>query len=444
MTEWSPGTAPTTTYEQEAGMLPSDPGVADNISNLVERAEVAATNAETAETNAETAETNAETAQAAAETARTGAETAQTAAEAAQTAAETAETNAETAQTAAETAKTAAETAETNAETAETNAESAQAYAEEWANKAEDSLVSVAAGGDGSTEYSALHHAAKASASATAASSAQSAAESARDATLSAYDQFDDRYLGAKASDPTLDNDGNALIGGALYFNTTDELMKLYTGSVWQAAYASLSTSDTDDLAEGTTNLYYTDARANAAIDTRVNKTFVDALNVDADTLDGINSTGFATSAQGALADSALQSGDNISELTNDANYSTTTGTVTSVAATVPTGLTVSGSPVTTTGTIAIAYDTGYAIPTTASQTNWDTAYGWGDHASAGYADGTNEANWNTAYGWGDHSTAGYLVGSSNLSDLGSAATARTNLNVDEAGTALALSIALG
>ncbi len=60
-------------------------------------------------------------------------------------------------------------------------------------------------------------------------------------------------------------------------------------------------------------------------------------------------------------------------------------GTVTSVAATVPTGLTVSGSPITTSGTLAIGLDTGYAIPTTAKQTEWDTAYGWGNHASAGY-----------------------------------------------------------
>jgi len=59
----------------------------------------------------------------------------------------------------------------------------------------------------------------------------------------------------------------------------------------------------------------------NADIDARVTKTFIDALNVDADTLDGIDSTGFATSAQGTLADSALQSGDNITELTNNANY---------------------------------------------------------------------------------------------------------------------------
>jgi hypothetical protein len=61
-------------------------------------------------------------------------------------------------------------------------------------------------------------------------------------------------------------------------------------------------------------------------------------------------------------------------------------GTVTSVAMSVPTGLTVSGSPITTDGTLAVTYSAGYAIPTTAKQTEWDTAYGWGNHASAGYA----------------------------------------------------------
>lgn len=51
------------------------------------------------------------------------------------------------------------------------------------------------------------------------------------------------------------------------------------------------------------------------------------------------------------------------------------TATVSSVALTVPTGLAVSGSPITTSGTLAVTMATGYAIPTTASQTNWDTAY---------------------------------------------------------------------
>lgn len=60
-------------------------------------------------------------------------------------------------------------------------------------------------------------------------------------------------------------------------------------------------------------------------------------------------------------------------------------GTVTSVAMSVPTGLSVSGSPITTSGTFAITFASGYSIPTTAKQGNWDTAYGWGNHASAGY-----------------------------------------------------------
>lgn len=50
-------------------------------------------------------------------------------------------------------------------------------------------------------------------------------------------------------------------------------------------------------------------------------------------------------------------------------------GTVTSVAMSVPTGLSVAGSPVTTAGTFAVTYSAGYAIPTTAKQTEWDTAY---------------------------------------------------------------------
>ena len=64
-------------------------------------------------------------------------------------------------------------------------------------------------------------------------------------------------------------------------------------------------------------------------------------------------------------------------------------GTVTSVALSVPTGLAVSGSPITSSGTLAVSYGTGYAIPTTAKQAEWDTAYSWGDHASAGYTTNT-------------------------------------------------------
>ena len=75
-----------------------------------------------------------------------------------------------------------------------------------------------------------------------------------------------------------------------------------------------------------------------------------------------------------------------LSQFTNDSGFTTNKGTVTSVAMSVPTGLSISGSPITASGTLALSYTSGYSIPTTAKQTNWDTAYGWGNHASAGYA----------------------------------------------------------
>lgn len=60
-------------------------------------------------------------------------------------------------------------------------------------------------------------------------------------------------------------------------------------------------------------------------------------------------------------------------------------GTVTSVAVAVPAGLEVAGSPVTSAGTITISFSTGYALPTIAAVAQGVTAYGYGNHASAGY-----------------------------------------------------------
>lgn len=65
-------------------------------------------------------------------------------------------------------------------------------------------------------------------------------------------------------------------------------------------------------------------------------------------------------------------------------------GTVTSVGMTVPTGFSISGQPITTSGTLALAFDSGYSLPTTADVSKGVTAYGWGNHASAGY--------WGTSY----------------------------------------------
>ena len=193
---------------------------ASSASTSATNAATSATNASTSATSASTSATTASTAATAAQTAQTAAETAQTAAETAQTAAETAETNAETAESNAATSATNAATSETNAATSETNAATSATSASNSATASANSATASAS-------------------SATDAQTAQTAAENARDATLTAYDNFDDRYLGAKASNPSVDNDGDALVAGALYFNTTDEVMKLYTGSAWVSAYVS-------------------------------------------------------------------------------------------------------------------------------------------------------------------------------------------------------------
>ena len=75
--------------------------------------------------------------------------------------------------------------------------------------------------------------ASNAATSATSAATAKTAAETAQAAAEAAADNFDDTYLGAKSSDPTVDNDGDALTAGDLYFNTTTNRLRVYTGSAW-------------------------------------------------------------------------------------------------------------------------------------------------------------------------------------------------------------------
>jgi len=73
----------------------------------------------------------------------------------------------------------------------------------------------------------------EAASSATAAASSATAAASSATSAATALDNFDDIFLGAKSSDPSTDNDGDALTAGDLYFNTTSSVLKVYTGSAW-------------------------------------------------------------------------------------------------------------------------------------------------------------------------------------------------------------------
>jgi hypothetical protein len=225
---------------------------ATSASSAATSATAAATSATSAATSATSAAASATTAAASVATIAGYATTASNSASAAATSATSASASATAAATSASSAAasaasivgdaaaaaTSAASASTSAASALTSATSASTSATSAATSASSSLTS--ANSASTSASSALTSANSASTSATqAATSASSASTSASSALTSAnsaatsYDEFDDRYLGSKTSDPTVDNDGGALITGALYFNSVIGAMKVYDGSSW-------------------------------------------------------------------------------------------------------------------------------------------------------------------------------------------------------------------
>lgn len=225
-------------------------------------AETAETNAETAETNAETAATNAASSASAASTSASNASTSATNAASSASTASTQATNASNSATAAAASASAASTSETNAASsasaASTSASNASTSATNASNSA--SSASTSATNAANSASAASTSATNASNSATAAAASETAAAASATAAAASFDSFDDRYLGAKTANPTVDNDGNALITGALYFNSSAGEMRVYTGSQWVAATVSPDTvSEVEFLAtSGQTTYSYT------------------------------------------------------------------------------------------------------------------------------------------------------------------------------------------
>jgi hypothetical protein len=478
----SASTSATTATTQATSATTSATNAATSASNASTSATNAATSASSAATSAtaalssqedaETAETNASasatSAASSATSASTSATTATTQAGLASTSATNAaisETNAGTSATTATTKASEAATSASNASTSETNAASSASTASSAATTAttQASNASTSATNASTSATNAASSASAAATSATnAATSETNAANSASAASTSetnaatsetnaaaSYDAFDDRYLGAKSSAPTVDNDGDALLTGALYWNTTNDQLYVWTGSAWDEAAFSVTGAVTSfntrtgavTLASGdvTSALGFTPQDAASAVSAindlsdvvittpstnqilKYNGTnWVNGSDTDTGILYTDLSVTTAAAGSPALSynntngvftytppdltsyitasstDTFTNKSGNISQWTNDSGYLTSetyTGTVTSVAATVPVGFTIAGSPVTSSGTLAISFDTGYSLPTTASQTNWNTAYGWGNHASAGYLTSFTETN---------------------------------------------------
>jgi hypothetical protein len=201
-------------------------------------AATSATNAATSETNAATSETNASTSE-------TNAASSATSAASSATSAASSATTATTKASEAATSATNAATSETNAASSATSAASSATTATTQASAASTSASNAAtsATNAATSETNAATSASTASTQATNAANSATAAAAAQAAAELAADNFDDTYLGAKASDPTLDNDGDALTIGDLYFNTTSNIMRVWNGSTWE------------DVAQSTTGL---------------------------------------------------------------------------------------------------------------------------------------------------------------------------------------------
>jgi hypothetical protein len=203
-----------TTVASNIGSVNTVAGISSDIATVVTNI----TDIQNAEENADAAALSASAASSSASAASTSASQASTSATQASTSATNASTSASQASTSATSAANSATTATTKAGEAATSATNAATSATNAATSASSSASSASS-----------------------ASSSASSASTSATAAASSYDQFDDRYLGSKATPPSSDNDGQPLLTGALYYNSASSSMNVWNGSAWEAAYIPVS-----------------------------------------------------------------------------------------------------------------------------------------------------------------------------------------------------------
>jgi hypothetical protein len=216
---------------QVAAAATSAASAATSATSAANSASAASTSASSASTSASSALTSANSAFTYASTMAASVTAAQSSATAAATSATSAAASATAASTSASSASTSASSAATSASSASTSASSALTSANSASTSATSASNSASAASTSAT--SAAASATAAATSATSASASATAAASSATSAESAWDSFDDRYLGPKSTAPTVDNDGNPLTAGVIYYNTTDGNMYVYSGSVW-------------------------------------------------------------------------------------------------------------------------------------------------------------------------------------------------------------------
>jgi hypothetical protein len=250
-----------------AAQLSADDAAADLV---LTNADVVSTNADVVLTNADVVSTNADAAATAADLVATNQDTIDTAADLVATNQDTIDTAADLVATNQDTIDTAADVVLTNADVLLTNADVVLTHADVVLTNAD--VVSTGLDKIATNADVVLTGADVISSAASAAAAAASA------------DAFDDVYLGSKASDPTTDNDGDPLAAGMLYYNTTSNIMRIYSGSAWENVAVSTAGFATLAGVETLTNKTLTSPKINE--DVVVTSTATE-LNI----LDGVTST---------------------------------------------------------------------------------------------------------------------------------------------------------
>lgn len=180
---------------------------------------------------------------------------------AAQTAAETAQTVSETARDTTQTYLATVQSDATDADNhriaaaaseAASLASETAAAASETAASASEAASATSAAASLASEQAASASETAAAASETAAAASEAAAATSELNAATSFDGFDDRYLGAKSTVPTVDNDGDALLVGALYWNDVSDTMFVWNGTTWDTLNSTTGLADSSTSAQVT------------------------------------------------------------------------------------------------------------------------------------------------------------------------------------------------
>ncbi len=208
--------------------------------------------------------------------------------------------------------------------------------ATESANSASEAATSASGAANSATASatSATNSATSATNSATSATESATSASNAEDT----YENFDARYLGSKSSDPSVDNQGSALITGALYWNAVLNNLKIYDGSSWILQGGTGTVTSVGGT--GTVN----GISLSGTVTTTGDLTLGGALsNILASQLDSqnisqwTNNSGYTTATS---TDTFTNKSGNISQWTNDSSYLTSNQTITFTGAITGSGTT--------------------------------------------------------------------------------------------------------